>query len=269
MLPDVSILKMSDAYESGAEAWKQGPDTVYRRFAQVLVDAVPLPLARTYILDVGAGTGAVSAALARSGARVVATDRSPEMLRHARRAVPGLEVVVADALHQPFGDGTFDGALSGFCINHVPEPHRLLAECSRVVQPGGFVLASTFAGGEDHPAKACIEVVARRWGWERPDWDDDFRNWSTLTDSAEQLTATAEGSGLEEITVCTEIVDTGISTAAELVQWRLGMAQFAGWVRSLSADERTQFVMTAEAALGVRPQPLRRAVLILSSRAPA
>ena len=53
------------------------------------------------------------------------------------------------------------------------------------------------------------------------------------------------------------------------MRWRLGMAQFGGWVDALSQVERDGVIAAAEAAMGPNPQPLRREVLILSSIVPA
>ena len=209
MLSEVSLQDIAGAYERGARAWSSGPDGSYRRFAEALVAAAPSPLAGAHVLDVGAGTGAVSVVLNRAGVRVTATDSSSEMLRLARESVPGLETAVADAARQPFDDNVFDGAASGFCINHLPEPHLMLAECARVVRPSGFILASTFAGGDDHPAKVCVEQVARDWGWEPPAWEADFRSWSSLTDSADGLASVARVAGLDSIAIRTVVVNTG------------------------------------------------------------
>jgi SAM-dependent methyltransferase len=177
--------------------------------------------------------------------------------------------VVADAMELPFSDGEFDGATAGFCINHLPEPGRFLAECARVVRPGGFVLASTFAGNEEHPAKACVEQAAREHGWNPPPWEKDFRSASALTDTEAGLSRVAELGGLEDIRVQRVVVDTGLSSATDLVRWRLGMAQISGWVTRLSPATRQELIAAAEASLGSQTQPLRRSVLILSSRTPA
>ena len=268
-LPTMSALEISAMYDGCAEAWLRGPDAAYRRFADALVNAVPLKVAGASLLDVGAGTGAVSAHLIAAGARVIAVDSSPDMLRVAQRNLPGLNIVVADAMKLPFRDDEFDGALSGFCINHVPEPDRFLAGCARVVRPGGCVLASTFARGADHPAKACVEAAARARGWVPPAWDDDFRAHSALTDTVGGLDQMAERGGLTGITVREVSVDTGISTAADLVNWRLGMAQLSGWVSILSPQIRGELVAEAQAAIAPLSQPLRRSILILSSIVPA
>jgi ubiquinone/menaquinone biosynthesis C-methylase UbiE len=55
----------------------------------------------------------------------------------------GWPAVVADVLALPLRDGVFDAAVAGFLLNHLP-PAAALAELTRVVSPGGVVLASTW-----------------------------------------------------------------------------------------------------------------------------
>jgi len=89
-------------------------------------------------LDVAAGTGDFAVRLARRGARPVALDMTPEMLAVARRRVPDLWIVAADAFVLPFADGTFDCLTAGFGFRHAKQDLPLiLAELRRVLKPGG------------------------------------------------------------------------------------------------------------------------------------
>ncbi|MDI3341022.1 MAG: class I SAM-dependent methyltransferase [Sphaerobacter sp.] len=105
------------------------------------------------VLDLGCGTGAL---LPELNARAVAIglDRSPSMLRAARRRASG-RLVRADARALPFRDGTFTTVVSAF-----PAPFILsretLEEIARVLRPGGrFVVV---IGGE----------ITAWQGWRRP-----------------------------------------------------------------------------------------------------
>lgn len=95
------------------------------------------------VLDVGAGTGNVAIAAAQAGARVIASDLTPELLeagrtRAAERGVE-LEWREADAEALPFADGEFDAVLS--CIGVMFAPHHRAAadELVRVCRPGGRI----------------------------------------------------------------------------------------------------------------------------------
>lgn len=90
------------------------------------------------VLDAGCGTGAFSAQARARGARVVALDIGPALLRLAR-AKAKTDVVCASVLTLPFGDGVFDLVISSECIEHTPDPRRAVKELIRVLRPGGLV----------------------------------------------------------------------------------------------------------------------------------
>jgi SAM-dependent methyltransferase len=256
-------------YERSAELWRSGPELVYRCFARALVGAAPLPLRGLRVLDLGAGTGAVSAELRAAGALALAVDASPAMLATARRCLEGLEVVAADAVRLPFRRHSYDGSFSGFLLNHVPEPHRVLAEAARVTRPGGVLMAMTFGAGDKHPAKVAVDQVAARWGWEAPAWYRAQTAWAALTDTAAGLARQAADAGLSGAEVRSVEADAGLFSAEELIGWRLGHAHMAGFASALPAADLRRFVAEAGGVIGPGPQPLRRELLILSSRLPA
>ena len=97
------------------------------------------------ILDVAAGTGTSSAALARSGATVVALDFSAGMIAEGRRRHPKVEFVEADAEDMPFGDDEFDAVTISFGLRNVAPPERALAEMYRVMKPGGRLVICEFS----------------------------------------------------------------------------------------------------------------------------
>ena len=94
-------------------------------------------------LDVGCGPGALTRALAdRLGvANVSAAEPSEPFAAACRERVPGVEVVVASAEALPFGDASFDAALSQLVVNFMQEPERGVREMARVTRPGGVVAA--------------------------------------------------------------------------------------------------------------------------------
>lgn len=103
------------------------------------------PRAGERILDVAAGTGTSSAALARSGATVVALDFSAGMIEEGRRRHSKIEFVEADAERLPFGDDEFDAVTISFGLRNVEHPKAALAEMYRVLRPGGRLVICEFS----------------------------------------------------------------------------------------------------------------------------
>lgn len=93
------------------------------------------------VLDVAAGSGNAAIPAARRGARVVASDLTPELLETGREKAEaeGLELEwrQADAEALPFDDGEFDAVIS--CVGVMFAPHHQAAadELVRVLRPGG------------------------------------------------------------------------------------------------------------------------------------
>jgi SAM-dependent methyltransferase len=89
------------------------------------------------VLDVGCGAGWSAHWFAAHGHDVIGVDLNPRAFEpppsDRLRFVPG------SAMDLPFPDGAFDVAASNQCLEHVPNPARMLTEMLRVVRPGGIV----------------------------------------------------------------------------------------------------------------------------------
>lgn len=100
------------------------------------------------ILDLAAGTGDLSIALAKAipEARVVGADLSEGMIEVGRGkiAAEGLtervSLQVADALNMPFADNTFDAITIAFGVRNFQNLARGYAEMTRVLRPGGKII---------------------------------------------------------------------------------------------------------------------------------
>jgi demethylmenaquinone methyltransferase/2-methoxy-6-polyprenyl-1,4-benzoquinol methylase len=103
------------------------------------------PEAGERILDIAAGTGTSSAALARTGARVVAVDFSAGMIAEGRKRHSNVEFIEANAEKLPFGDNEFDAVTISFGLRNVNDPKAALSEMYRVLKPGGRLVICEFS----------------------------------------------------------------------------------------------------------------------------
>jgi SAM-dependent methyltransferase len=214
------------------------------------------------VLDLGAGTGvAGQAALAAGARRVVSADLSEGMLRRGRGGTPVVadpvvadpvvadplvaDPVVADAVALPFRDGRFDLVLAAFCLNHLGRVEDGLAEARRV---GAAIAASTFAPGWTHPAKDAADDALRSFGYRPPDWYTALAPGSRAGDP-DVLVGSAAAAGFTRVQVRTVAVPTELASPAELVSWRLGMAHYAPFLRSLDPAGRAAARRAAERAV--------------------
>ena len=256
----LTLAGVRTAYNRSADAWTGGPEAVYDRLAEVLLASSPVPLEGARVLDVGAGTGAASRAALGAGARsVVAVDVAESMLRGlAGRIHP----VLADASRLPFAAGSFDLVVAAYCLGHLPDPVAALLEARRV---SPAIVASAFEAGWTHPAKAVVEEVIGRFGFRPPPWYVEFkRDVEPQVSDPGRLAEFAWAGGYRHVDVTVVAVPAGITTPAELVRWRLGMAHLAPFVQTLAPAERTRLRREAEAGLAGAP-PLVVPMVVLAA----
>jgi demethylmenaquinone methyltransferase/2-methoxy-6-polyprenyl-1,4-benzoquinol methylase len=109
------------------------------------------------VLDVAAGTGTSSKALAKAGATVVALDFSPGMVAEGRKRHPDLEFIVGDAEALPFPPASFDAVTISFGLRNVSNPQVALGEMYRVLKPGGRIVICEFS----HPPAALVDAYMK------------------------------------------------------------------------------------------------------------
>jgi ArsR family transcriptional regulator len=97
------------------------------------------------LVDVGCGTGFLTAGLAPLARRVIGVDDSPGMLAVAQenmralgRANVELQQGSVDSL--PLDTGAADAAFANMVLHHAPDPQRMVQEMARVTRPGGRVV---------------------------------------------------------------------------------------------------------------------------------
>ncbi len=144
--------------QEGYAVWARSYDGVNPLVAveEPVVDRLLARLpAITSAFDVGTGTGRIARKLARMGiAEVVGVDATPEMLvvaceNAAREGLHNIrfELAVLGEAPLPGASNAFDLVTCGLMICDVPDLRRAVAECIRLVRPGGWLLLTDF-----HPA---------------------------------------------------------------------------------------------------------------------
>jgi SAM-dependent methyltransferase len=126
-----------------------------------------LPLESTAdVLDVGCGNGNLWYAnrdRIPPALRLTLTDFSPGMVEEARVRLGSLATYrVADVQQLPFVDASFDLVVANHMLFHVPDRRRALRELSRMLRPGGVVVATT--NGRNHLRELGTAWTAR---WSR------------------------------------------------------------------------------------------------------
>lgn len=253
---------VADAYSRTGAAWQAGPGRLYDRLAEVLVEASPVPLTGRLVLDVGAGTGAASRAVERAGGRPVPVDVAPGMLATVTAGWAGL---AADARALPVATASVGAVVAAFSYNHVPDPARALGEAARVVGPGGAVLASAYASDDDHPVKAAVDAAAVEAGWEPAPWIAEMRgSCAPLLATVDRAAQVAASAGFAHARVRHLEVPFPALTPADLVAWRMGMAQLAPYLAARPAADVRAIAARALELLGDAP-PLVRRVIVLTA----
>lgn len=92
------------------------------------------------VLDVGSGDGAAASAVAPYARSLTCIDSNARMIDAARERLgkhPHVRTQVADVHALPFADASFDTVLVFHTLTYAERPARALAECARVLRPGG------------------------------------------------------------------------------------------------------------------------------------
>ncbi|HXR32318.1 MAG TPA: methyltransferase domain-containing protein [Verrucomicrobiae bacterium] len=116
------------------------------------------------VLDVGCGTGHLTAQIAASGALLHGIDQSPDMIRQAREKFPELRFDVMDAREISLGE-TFDAVFSNATLHWIKEPERVIRGIVKVLKPGGRFVAEFGGKGNVAWLMAAAECA---WNKLRP-----------------------------------------------------------------------------------------------------
>ena len=140
-------------FDGKADSWpgKYEPDgRLAGRLIQLADAVLYLTAAGGQLLDLGCGSGELARLLAAAGSRVTGCDIAPRMLRQAAaadrehavrwiRLEPGWRAL-------PVAAGSLDAVVAASVLEYVQDPAAVLAECARVLRPGGVLLCTVPTG---------------------------------------------------------------------------------------------------------------------------
>ena len=129
-----------------------GLDVGWRRRTVLSLGLPP----ESVVLDLACGTGDLCLELARHGLSAVGVDRSAGMLAAAQTTAP---LVRGDGLTLPVRTGGVDGLVCGFALRNFAALAPVLAECARVLRPGGRIALLEV----DAPSNPVLRVGHQVW----------------------------------------------------------------------------------------------------------
>jgi SAM-dependent methyltransferase len=180
-------------------------------------------------LDVGAGTGALTAELVRRDATVAAIDPSLQFVATLEERFPGVDARQAGAEDLPWPDASFDAALAQLVISFMADAPAGVAEMRRVVSPGGVVAVCMW----DLEGMDLLHTINRAQAVVDPDRSADVPRYRDAGSIKELL---GEGAEVELLAVEAEYADFDDFWAALTG----GVGPAGAWIDSLDDDRRLQ-----------------------------
>jgi trans-aconitate methyltransferase len=215
--------------ERHAFVWKAGSD---------LLDLLnPQPGER--ILDLGCGTGHLTAGIAERGAEVVGTDASAEMVAAARDAYPAMTFLVMRG-EELTCDAPFDAVFSNAALHWMPEADAVAENIARALKPGGRLVAEFGGKGNVHHVTEALLAALRA---EAPDTAPSLP-W--YFPSVGEYAALLERHGLEVTFAALFDRPTPLDGEDGLRAWFRMFAD--GVLAALPAERRAPVLARAEAA---------------------
>jgi ubiquinone/menaquinone biosynthesis C-methylase UbiE len=182
------------------------------------------------VLDVGAGTGALSTELMGRGAEVAAADPAPQFVSALRARLPAAEVEAAPAEALPWGDALFDAALSQLVVTFMTDAPAGVREMRRVVRPGGTVSVCMWDRDGMEMLSALKRAREALGAWPESATVVDYRTRSEIESLFED--------GFGETTTALLEVEAGYTDFDEFWEALTGGASESGrWAGSQTGDD--------------------------------
>ena len=143
------------------ERYDEDHSFVWRYAEKILQLLDPQPNER--VLDLGCGTGHLTAEIAKAGASVVGIDQSSEMVSKAKSNYPDLDFEIADARSLPF-KSDFDAVFSNAVLHWVRPPQKVVESVYTAAKPGGRFVAEFGAFGNINSILRALSTALNEQG---------------------------------------------------------------------------------------------------------
>jgi SAM-dependent methyltransferase len=152
------------------------------------------------VLDLAAGTGDITEAVAGRVGRVISTDLSPVMVEAARRrGVANAEHRVMDMQQIDLPDSSVDAVVSRFGYMLAPDPGRALRETRRILRDGGRLAFATWAPAKRNPWATAYGPVLIELGLQEPPKPGEPGQFALSTE--EEIGSLVRAAGFDAVTV--------------------------------------------------------------------
>jgi trans-aconitate methyltransferase len=192
------------------------------------------------ILDLGCGTGHLTAEIASRGAHVLGVDRSSTMLDQARRQFPDIQFAVADARAIGFS-AEFDAVFSNAALHWIPQAAEVIAGIAKALKPGGRFVAEFGGKGNTGRLVNAIETTLAKyriaWSEVNPWYYPSIAEYAALL---EQHGIELRAAELFDRPTPLEDAEQGLATWLEMFG--------ASFLNRLPDSRRAAFVRDVEAA---------------------
>jgi len=220
-----------ERFYSPSRGWVNGT----QEFHDLCASAIP---SGARILEIGAGPSNRTSRFLATLGPVHGLD--PDPIVKQNDALVGASLLEGD--RYPFPDASFGACVSNYCIEHIPDPERHLAEVSRVLEPGGAYVLRT--PNRWHYV-SLISSLTPHWFHElvanrlRNLRDDDHDPYPTVygmnTRQDVERLAAQSGMVVEQLTLVEKEPSYGMSS-------RLLFMTFLAYERVVNATERAAFL---------------------------
>jgi SAM-dependent methyltransferase len=188
-LPDY-VVTNRDHWDKWAHTWVEGGERAWVadvtwgmwRIPEAELNLLPEDMNGMRAIELGCGTGYISAWMIRRGADVVGIDNSEQQLATARRLAEEhgveLELIHGNAETVPYPGESFDFAVSEYGAAIWADPYVWIPEAHRLLRPGGrlvflgnhpFVMLPQDTSADE---PVTLELMNPYFGMHRIDWDD-------------------------------------------------------------------------------------------------